>query len=164
MPTAMTRLEAPAAAPPSITLAQVMLPGDANSHGNVHGGTLMKLADTAGGTCAARHCRRPTVTVVMDSMTFEEPVYVGDLVLLHACVTWTGRTSIETEVILDAENVITGEVRRISTAFFVFVAIDGEGRPVAVPPLQVSTDEERARWRAAEARRVRRLVESGKGA
>ena len=69
-----------------LTLAQVMLPEDANPRGNVHGGTLMKLADTAGGVCATRHARRPVVTVVIDSMTFEQPVYVGNLVVLHATV------------------------------------------------------------------------------
>jgi uncharacterized protein (TIGR00369 family) len=85
-----------------LTLAQVMLPEDANPRGNVHGGTLMKLADTAGGVCATRHARCPVVTAVIDSMTFEQPVYVGNLVVLHAVLTWTGRTSLETEVTIHA--------------------------------------------------------------
>lgn len=134
-----------------------MLPEDANSMGNVHGGTLMKLADTAGGTCAMRHARRPMVTVVMDSMTFEEPVYVGNLVVLHACVTWTGRTSLETEVVIDAEDILSGTVRRISKAYFVYVAIDEHGRPTPVRPLEVTTDVQRQRWQAAEQRRAARL-------
>jgi acyl-CoA hydrolase len=140
-----------------LTLAQVMLPADANSQGNVHGGTLMKLADTAGGTCAIRHTRRPVVTVVMDSMTFEQPVYVGNLVLVRARVTWTGRTSLETEVTIDAEDILSGEVRRISTSYFVYVAIDEHGRPVSVPPLRVTTDYERRLWQEAEERRTVRL-------
>ncbi|HEY3061779.1 MAG TPA: acyl-CoA thioesterase [Chloroflexota bacterium] len=140
-----------------LQLAQVMLPEDANPLGNVHGGTLMKLADTAGGTCATRHARRPMVTVVMDSMTFEQPVYVGNLVVLHACVTWTGRTSLEAEVTIDAEDVLTGEVRHISTAYFVYVAIDEQGRPTPVRPLRVSSDEHQRRWDAAEQRRAARL-------
>jgi acyl-CoA hydrolase len=147
--------ETPGAA--QLTLAQVMLPQDANPRGNVHGGTLMKLADTAGGTCAVRHARRPMVTVVMDSMTFEQPVYVGNLVVLHACVTWTGRTSLETEVIIDAENILTGDVRRISTGYFVYVAIDDHGRPTPVRPMQVTNDEQRRRWQDAEQRRAARL-------
>jgi acyl-CoA hydrolase len=141
-----------------LQLAQVMLPQDANTHGNVHGGTLMKLADTAGGLCAMRHARRPLVTVVMDSMTFEEPVYVGNLVLLRACVTWTGRTSLETVVTIEAEDVLTGAVRHISSAYFVYVAIDDEGRPTAVPPFEPKTAEQRARWEAAEQRRATRLA------
>src|SRR5215467_9797302 len=134
-----------------------MLPEDANPHGNVHGGTLMKLADTAGGTCATRHSRRPMVTAVMDSMTFEQPVYVGNLVVLHADITWTGRTSVETEVTIHAEDLLSGEVRHISTAYFVYVAIDEQGRPTPVRPLQVTTDEQKRRWEAAEQRRAVRL-------
>jgi uncharacterized protein (TIGR00369 family) len=140
-----------------LTLAQVMLPEDANPRGNVHGGTLMKLADTAGGVCAGRHTRQRVVTAVIDSMTFERPVYVGNLVVLHAEVTWTGRTSIETQVTIDAEDVLTGEVRHISTAFLVFVAIDEQGRPTPVRPLEVKTAEQRERWQAAEQRRERRI-------
>jgi uncharacterized protein (TIGR00369 family) len=140
-----------------LTLAQVMLPEDANPRGNVHGGTLMKLADTAGGVCASRHTRQRVVTVVMDSMTFEQPVFVGDLVVLHAEVTWTGRTSIETRVSIEAEDVLTGDVRHISIAYLVFVAIDADGRPTPVRPLEVATAEQRRRWEAAEERRARRI-------
>jgi uncharacterized protein (TIGR00369 family) len=143
--------------PDELTLAQVMLPEDANPRGNVHGGTLMKLADTAGGVCATRHTRKRVVTVVMDSMTFEQPVYVGDLVVVHAQVTWTGRTSIETEVSIRAENTLTGELRQISTAYFVYVATDANGRPTPVEPLKVTTSEQRRRWQAAEERRGRRM-------
>ena len=140
-----------------LVLAQAMLPADANAHGNVHGGVLMKLVDEAGGLCAVRHARRPVVTVMMDSMTFEQPVYVGNLVSLRGCVTWTGRTSLETEVTVEAEDVLSGEVRHISTAYVVFVAIDDDGRPTPVPPLEVTTDEQRQRWQAAEQRRASRL-------
>ena len=143
--------------PDELTLAQVMLPEDANPRGNVHGGTLMKLADTAGGTCATRHARRSMVTVVMDSMTFEQPVFVGNLVVLHARVTWTGRTSLETEVTVDAEDILTGEVRHISTAYFVYVAIDEHGRPTPVRPMQPATEEQRRRWQDAGQRRAARL-------
>jgi uncharacterized protein (TIGR00369 family) len=141
-----------------------MLPEDANPRGNVHGGTLMKLADTAGGVCASRHTRRRVVTAVVDSMTFEQPVYVGNLVVLQAEVTWTGRTSIETQVNIDAEDVLTGEVRHISTAFLVFVAIDDEGHPTPVRPLEPVTAEQSRRWQAAEQRRARRIGHPADGA
>jgi acyl-CoA hydrolase len=140
-----------------LTLAQVMLPEDANPRGNVHGGTLMKLADTAGGVCATRHARRPVVTAVIDSMTFEQPVYVGNLVMLHAVLTWTGRTSLETEVTIQAEDVLSGDVRHISTAYFVYVATDEHGRPTPVRPLEATTPEQRRRWEEAEKRRAVRL-------
>jgi acyl-CoA hydrolase len=134
-----------------------MLPEDANPRGNVHGGTLMKLADTAGGVCATRHARQPVVTVVMDSMTFEQPVYVGDLVILHASVTWTGHTSLETELIIEAEDVLSGKLTHISTAYFVYVATDEYGRAVPVRPLEITTADQRRRWKEAERRRAVRL-------
>jgi acyl-CoA hydrolase len=120
----------------------------------------MKLADTAGGTCASRHTRRTVVTVVIDSMTFEEPVYVGDLVVLNATVTWTGRTSLESCVVIDAEDVLTGRKRRISTAYFVYVAIDEQGRPTPVRPLDVSSAASRTAWNEAAERRAQRLARS----
>jgi uncharacterized protein (TIGR00369 family) len=142
-----------------LTLAQVMLPEDANPRGNVHGGTLMKLADTAGGVCASRHARQRLVTAVVDSMTFEQPVYVGNLVVVHAIVTWTGRTSIETEVRIEAEDVLSGNVRYISTAYFVYVATDEHGRPTPVRGFEPTTQEQRRRWADAERRRAVRLHE-----
>ena len=142
-----------------LTLAQVMLPSDANPRGNVHGGTLMKLADTAGGIAASRHARSRVVTAVMDSMTFLEPVYVGDLLLLRAALTWVGRTSIEVEVTIDAENVQQGSRRHTSTAFLVYVALDEDGRPREVPPLSLETLEEQQRWQEAERRRAYRLAQ-----
>ncbi|MDI3342081.1 MAG: acyl-CoA thioesterase [Sphaerobacter sp.] len=141
------------------TLAQLMLLTDANPAGNVHGGTIMKLVDTAGGIAASRHAQRRVVTVMMDSMTFLHPVYVGDLLMLHARLTWTGRTSMEVEVVVEAEHVPTGRVTQTSIAYLVYVALDEAGRPTPVPPLLVQTDEERRRWAAAEARRAHRLTQ-----
>lgn len=140
-----------------VHLAQLMQPTDANIVGNVHGGTLMKLADTAGALVAVRHSGHRVVTVVMDSMTFLEPVYVGDLLLLTASMTWVGRTSMETEVVIDAEDPPTGKRRRVSTAFLVFVGIGPDHRPVEVPGLRLENDEERERHREAAERRNRRL-------
>jgi uncharacterized protein (TIGR00369 family) len=142
-----------------VQLAQLMQPTDANVTGNVHGGTLMKLADTAGAIVAVRHCGGRVVTVVMDTMTFLEPVYVGDLLLLNAHMTWVGRTSMETEVVIDAEDLHTGQRRRVSTAFLVFVGIGDDGRPIEVPPLQLETDDERREFDEADQRRARRLAE-----
>jgi uncharacterized protein (TIGR00369 family) len=144
-----------------VVLAQVMLPADANPSGDVHGGTLMKLADTAGGIAAVRHARRRVVTVIADSMTFEYPVKVGDLVLLDAQVSWVGRTSLEVEVSIFAEKVVTGERRRTSLAYFVFVALGDDGRPHELPPLTLQTDAERERFARAEERRRFRLAQRG---
>lgn len=142
-----------------VVLAQVMLPADANPSGDVHGGTLMKLADTAGGIAAVRHTRQRVVTAIADSMTFEHPVKVGDLVLVEAEVSWVGRTSIEVEVSIFTEKVRTGERRRTSLAYFVFVALGEDGRPHEVPPLELRTQSERDRFARAEERRRFRLAQ-----
>lgn len=141
-----------------VTLAQLMLPNDANPSGDVHGGVVMKLVDTAAGLTAMRHANSRCVTVAMDSMTFEAPVHVGDLVHLRSVLTWTGRTSMEIEVTVEAENILAGTRRRTSTAYLVYVALDSDARPRPVPPLVPATAEERARWAAAERRRAVRLA------
>lgn len=142
-----------------IVLAQVMLPADANPSGDVHGGTLMKLADTAGGIAAARHAKRRVVTAIADSMTFEVPVKVGDLVLLEAQVTWVGRTSMEVEVAIYAEKIVTGERKRASLSYFVYVSLGPDGRPHEVTPLELRTEVERERFARAEHRREFRLAQ-----
>ncbi|MCC6792473.1 MAG: acyl-CoA thioesterase [Thermomicrobiales bacterium] len=141
----------------AVTLGQLMLPNDANPSGDVHGGVVMMLVDTAAGLAAMRHSRSRSVTVAMDYMTFEAPVHVGDLVHLNAIVTWTGRTSMEIEVVVEAEDILAGTRVRTSKAHLVYVALDEEGRPKPVPALIPSTDEERERWAAAERRRAARL-------
>ena len=142
-----------------VTLTQVMNVTDANVLGNVHGGLLMKVSDEAGGIAAARHACRPAVTVTVDSMTFHSPVHIGNLVTFSAEVSWVGRTSIETRVVVTAENVLTGEVTHTNSAYFVYVALGEDGFPTPVPPLICETDEERARYARGEARRARRLSE-----
>ena len=140
-----------------VTLTQLMGPVDANTLGNVHGGVIMKLCDEAGGMASVRHAGRPAVTVSVDSMRFLSPVHVGDLVTIHARVTWVGRTSIETRVTVSAENVLSGKITHTNTAYFVYVALDEAGTPTRVPPLICETDAEKEAFQRAEARRRRRL-------
>lgn len=140
-----------------VTLHQLMLPQHANPMGNIHGGVIMKMVDETAGLCAMRHSQHQAVTVAIDSMTFHSPVYVGNLVTFNASLNWVGYTSMEVGVRVVAENPITGECTHTNTAFLVFVALDDEGRKVAVPPLILETDEERRRWAEAEVRQKLRL-------
>jgi acyl-CoA hydrolase len=140
-----------------VTLTQLMGPADANLRGNVHGGVLMKLCDEAGAMAVAKFARRPPVTVAVDSMSFHSPVQLGDLLTVSAEVTWTGRSSLETRVVVTAENVLTGEVTHTSTAYLVYVALDEDGRPTAVPALIRETEEEQRRFDRAAARQAQRL-------
>lgn len=139
-----------------IVMARSMQPPDANVWGNVHGGAIMRMVDEAGGAVAVRHSRCPCVTVAMDSMTFKQPAYIGDLLTVTACLTYTGRTSMEVEAHIEAENLLKGNKRHIGTSYLVYVALDEHGRPTPVPPLIPRGEEERARWHAAEERRARR--------
>lgn len=140
-----------------VTLTQLMGPAQANTLGNVHGGLLMKLCDEAGGMAAAKHARRPSVTVTVDSMTFHSPVHIGNLVTVSAEVTWVGHTSMETRVVVSAENVLTGAVTHTNTAYFVYVALGEDGKPVTIPPLICVTTEEEDRCERAARRQAERL-------
>lgn len=140
-----------------IQLAQLMLPEHANTHGNVHGGWIMKLVDEAGALASTRHAAHRTVTVAIDQMIFRHPVHVGDLVFFNAEVSFAGRTSMEVEVQVVAENPITGERVDTNMAYLVYVAIDEHGKPTQVPPLITETPEEQARMDAAMERQKRRL-------
>jgi len=140
-----------------INIAQLMQPEHANNQGNVHGGWIMKLVDEAGALACMRHAQRRVVTVAIDSMVFRNPIKIGDLVLLTAEVTYTGHTSMEVEVQVQAENPITGERTHTNTAYLVYVALDDEGKPTAVPALRVETEDERRKQREAQQRQDQRL-------
>ena len=139
-----------------VLMSLQMNPADGNLAGDVHGGTIMKLVDTAAGICAIRHCRTRVVTVTMDSMSFLHPVHVGDVVSLYASVNDVGHTSLEVGVKVEAENVRTGAKLHTSSAYLVFVALDENGKPTPVPPLIVETEDERGRQAHAKIRRESR--------
>jgi len=140
-----------------ITISQLMHPEHANLLGNVHGGWIMKLVDEAGALACMRHAQKKVVTVAIDSMTFRQPIRIGDLIILTAEVTYTGRTSLEVEVQVLAENPITGERTHTNTAYLVYVALDDEGKPTAVPPLRPETEDEKRKAEQARERQERRL-------
>jgi acyl-CoA hydrolase len=132
---------------------------DANLHGNIHGGVIMKLVDDAAGIVAARHSGGRAVTVSMDQMVFLVPVHVGDLVNVRARINWAGRSSMEIGVRVEAErwNEV-GNPQHTSTAYLVYVALDEEGKPRPVPPVLAATDVEVRRYNEAEIRRRHRLA------
>jgi acyl-CoA hydrolase len=140
-----------------IQLAQMMMPEHANTHGNVHGGWIMKLVDEAGALASTRHAAHRTVTVAIDQMVFRHPIHIGDLVLFNAEVTYAGRTSMEVEVNVIAENPISSEQIHTNAAYLVYVAIDDNGRPTRIPSLIAETPEEQARMDAAVERHLRRV-------
>ncbi len=152
----------PAALPPAhsrVSLATLMRTTEANLLGNVHGGEIMKLADTTAGAVAFRHCSGPALTAAMDDMAFLHPVHVGDIVRTTAQVNWAGKSSMEIGVRLEAEPYdAPGLARHVASAYFVMVAIDEQGDPRPVPALLPETPDEVRRMREAEIRRAHRLA------
>jgi acyl-CoA hydrolase len=132
---------------------------DANTAGNVHGGTVMKLCDEAAALAAIKHSRQRVVTAAMDRMAFLYPIRIGELVTLSASVNAAWRTSMEVGVRVEAENPLTGECRHTNTAYLTMVALDDDGKPAPVPHVIAETPTEQRRLREAELRRANRLAE-----
>jgi acyl-CoA hydrolase len=143
----------------SVIMAQMMIPQDANPAGNVHGGVVVKIIDEAAGVVAARHSRSNVVTASIDRMDFHNPVFVGDVLFFKASLNLVGRTSMEIGVRVEAENLLTGEVRHAASAYLTYVALDQQGKPRGIPPLILEIEEEMRRNREAKARREIRLAE-----
>ncbi len=152
-------MDARPAADSSSQLVRWMGVLDANTAGNVHGGTVMKMCDEAAALAAIKHCRQRVVTAAMDRMAFLYPIRVGDLVTLSATVNAAWRTSMEVGVRVEAENPRTGEQRHTNTAYLTMVALDDDGNPAAVPGLLTQTQDEQRRCHEAELRRANRLAE-----
>jgi uncharacterized protein (TIGR00369 family) len=145
-----------------IQIAQLMHPQHANNFGHVHGGWIMKLVDEAGALAGMRHSQQRVVTVAVDQMAFHKSIRIGDLVTFTAEVSYVGRTSMETEVQVVAENPISGSRVHTNTAYLVYVAIDERGEPSPVPPLITETEEEGQRLREGEKRQEYRLAHRSK--
>jgi uncharacterized protein (TIGR00369 family) len=143
----------------AVVMSQVMGPQDINNAGNVHGGVIMKLIDSAAGVVAIRHARSNAVTASIDRLDFLYPVYAGDLVTLKASINYAGSTSMEVGVRVETENLFSGEKRHTASAYLTYVALDKSGRPNLIPPLILETDDENRRNGEAKSRREIRLKE-----
>ncbi len=135
-----------------VTLSLLMGPQNANRLGNVHGGVIMKLVDEAGAISAMKHAQAPVVTVAIDSMTFVEPIHIGEVVTFNAELTYVGRTSMEARVEVITENPISAVRRKSNIAYLVYVALDTNGRPKEVSPLVLETEDQITRATAAKER------------
>jgi acyl-CoA hydrolase len=138
-------------------MVQVVLPNDANPLGFILGGTVMHLIDIAGAIACHRHTRSLLVTAAVDGLEFLHPIKVGDLIILRARVTCAFTTSLEVEVEVFSEEILSGKRRKTSRAYLTFVAIDRGGEKQRVTPLLVETEDDRRRCEEAHARRAERL-------
>ena len=118
---------------------------DANVQGNVHGGVIMRMVDEAAAIVALKHSQCPTVvTARVERFDFLAPAFIGDVVSVHCEMHYVGRTSMEVGVEVIAEDVISGENRHIASSYVIYVAVDENRKPTAVPPLVPADDAERA--------------------
>ena len=135
-----------------VEMREIVLPNDTNNHGNVLGGKVLHLMDMAAAMVAMRHCRKPVVTAALDQMEFYSPIPRGHFMIVRAGVNGTGRTSMEIGVEVLSENPVTGNTRQTSSAYLTFVALEKDGSPSPVPPLQPKTEAEEQIFREAQAR------------
>ncbi len=140
-------------------MTEIILPNDTNTLGNLLGGRLMHFIDLTGAMAAYRHSRTHVVTAAMDHIDFIRPVHLGDLLTLKSCVNRAFSSSMEVGVKVWAENTRTGEVAHVASAYLVFVAIDAQGQPVRIPPVEPQTPDELRRYEGALRRRENREAE-----
>ncbi|UCC61234.1 MAG: acyl-CoA thioesterase [Dehalococcoidia bacterium] len=136
----------------AVTMSEMILPHHAGRAGYVHGGEILKMMDTAAGVVATRHAHADVVTARIDGVNFYYPIKVGNLVIINAYLTFVGRSTMEVRVEVIRENIIKEEQIQALTAYFVMVALDKQGKPTEVPPLILSSDEERERWEKGKQR------------
>ena len=138
------------------TLIETLLPKDTNPAGSIFGGVLMSLMDKAAAVTAWRYARSQVVTAGAEEIAFLRPVRVGEVVKVAAEIVYTGRTSMDLEVLVVAEDVLSGRCYEAARGCFTMVALDDAGRPTEVPPWQPATDGQLRRYEAARQRRERR--------
>lgn len=136
-------------------ISTLVMPHMANILGDLFGGEIMAMVDQAAAIAAIRHAGGPAVTASIHRVDFRERIPMGALVTCVAQVEFVGNSSMDIVVEVIAEKPSTGERRHTHTARLVFVAIDDYGRPKRVPRLVPESDEEQARYAAAEAYRHR---------
>jgi acyl-CoA hydrolase len=130
---------------------------DANAHGNVHGGVIMRMVDESAALVAIKHSQSPTVvTARVERFDFLAPAFIGDVVSVHCEMRYVGRTSMEVGVRVVAEDLVTGETRHIASSNVIYVALDENRKPTPVPPLVPADDEEKAIIERARTRRIHR--------
>jgi acyl-CoA hydrolase len=134
-----------------------VFPNDLNPHGTLFGGRLMQLVDNLAAIVAKRHSGRVCVTLGIDSVRFLNPARHGDILVCKASVNKAWRTSMEIGIKVIAEDFRTLEQKDILSAYFTFVAMDDELKPVEVIPVIPETQEQIERYQQAEKRRQHRL-------
>lgn len=141
---------------------ELVLPNDTNTLNNLMGGRLLHWMDIVAAIAAQKHSGKTVVTASVDNVSFGKCIKLGDVVTLEAKVSRSFNTSMEIHIVVHAENIPSGERFKSNEAYYTFVALDRNGVPVKVPPIQPETEEESKRYDGALRRRQLRLVLAGK--
>ncbi len=123
----------------SITISELMLPSYTNFSGKIHGGYILSLLDQVAFACASKYSGNYCVTASVDTVDFLNPIEVGELVTMKACVNYVGKTSMIIGIRVESENIQTGKLKHCNSSFFTMVAKDATGNPVQVPTLILSS-------------------------
>src|ERR1700720_193941 len=124
-----------------LCIRTLAMPADTNQNGDIFGGWLLSQMDVGGGVFASKITKSRTVTVAVEAMNFRKPVYVGDLVSVHASLVRIGKTSIT--VHLEAWVLRRKETHSIlvTDGNFTYVSIDDQGHPQVIqqdqPPIAI---------------------------
>jgi len=146
----------------SVIMRHMVSQNEANLAGIMHGGVVMKHIDDAAGVVAIKHTGSNVVTASIDRLDFHNPVFIGNLLTVKACINMVGKTSMEIGVRVEAEDIISQAIRHTASAYLTFVALDENNRPALVPPIDITTDDEKRRNQEARDRRKVRLAEKTK--
>jgi len=134
-----------------------VFPNDMNSHNTVFGGMIMAKCDRLALVVAERHSAHVCVTAAVDSIHFRPSAKGNDTLLFNLSLNRSWGSSMEIGAKVEAENSYTGETRHILSAFFTFVALDEQGKPVDVPQVIPETEDQKRRYAKAQIRREGRL-------
>ena len=144
-------------------MTQIVMPMHTNGMAGVmFGGIMMQWIDVCAGVAAMRHASGAVLTASIDRLDFLSPVQVGEIVVLQAMVNYTARTSMEVGCRVETEHMQTRVRRYVTKAYLTFVAVDEHGRPRAISPLALETEDDLRRNAEATARRRDRLRAAGR--
>jgi len=138
------------------SVVRLMVPTDANFHGNVFGGAILSEVDRTAFIAASRHAKTNCVTASFDRVDFIQPVHVGDVVDFDGQITYVGHSSMEVWVQVRSEALAGGGPRLVGEAYVTMVAVDSTGRPAVVPPLALASEEDRRRFEEGRLRMEQR--------
>ncbi len=145
-----------------VIMTEMVLPNDTNTLNNLMGGRLLHWMDICAAISAQKHSNRIVVTASVDNVSFTEPIKLGNIVMMHARVTRSFNSSMEVYLEVWAEDIPAGNRISTNTAFYTFVAVDQNGRPIEVPELVPETDSDKELYKSALRRRQLRLVLAGR--